>query len=736
MSIKEFNLKPPSPTGKQLSVIGIITGGCITGALQVVLSSSYAALIYGGVLNAYLGQGICFALSGAMVIAIMIALFAAWPGTVGSNQDVSVAIFSIISASIVTSMPDGASPESTFATVVVAISLGVFCTGIFFWGMGVLRLGGLIRYFPYPVVGGFLAGTGWLLFIGGLSLACGEWSWSELTQSGLTARWLPSVVFALGLLFVVRRWNNIAILPGAILSGFVIFYGTASSVGISVDELREGGWLLGPFSDERLWNLFTIKQLFLVEWSVIAEQTANIITVVSVCSIALLLNASAFELEARKEVDLDKELQLAGIANCLSCFFHSFVGFRQLALTLLNLRMNAHSRLVGLIGAAILLLTLVFGTSLISYFPRPIIGGIVMYLGLNFLLEWAWETYFKLTKIDFAIIWMVLIVIAVFGFIQGIGVGLFAAIIMFVVSYSRTEVIRHELTGSDCQSVAPRTLVQRKILTEQSERLYILQLQGFIFFGTANRLFNKIRKRLQEHSGFSVRFIVLDFQRIDILDSTGILSFMKLKNLTDCTNTHLIFTSASSDIKQQLIAGGLCAEDPLTHYFSSLHLGIEWYEEQILYRFSVQDTKNIPLAQQLAVLYPEYDCIGPLLSYLECIDIEPGELLVRAGETAEGFFFIESGGVDTRRGKANSLTSTLPVKNGTTIGDICFYLGENHVTDVIAIEPCTVYKVSKERLLEIEKEAPEVAVILHKIMARLLAKRITRLLETVNVLQK
>ena len=101
----------------------IITGGMITGLLQVVLSVSYAALVYGGKLSPFVGQGIGFALVGAFIIATFVALFSSLPGTVGSNQDVSVAIFSLISASIVATMPSNAPLEAVFYTVVTTIAL-------------------------------------------------------------------------------------------------------------------------------------------------------------------------------------------------------------------------------------------------------------------------------------------------------------------------------------------------------------------------------------------------------------------------------------------------------------------------------------------------------------------------------------------------------------------------------------------------------------------------------------
>lgn len=96
-------------------LVQIITGGLVTGLLQVVLSISYATLVFRGELSPYVGQGIGFALVGAFIISTVVSLFSSLPGTVGSNQDVSVAIFSLISASILANMPPGASfPRRSF----------------------------------------------------------------------------------------------------------------------------------------------------------------------------------------------------------------------------------------------------------------------------------------------------------------------------------------------------------------------------------------------------------------------------------------------------------------------------------------------------------------------------------------------------------------------------------------------------------------------------------------------
>ena len=718
------------------SLLAIITAGLITGVLQVVLSSSYAALIYGGTLSPYLGQGIGFALIGAFTIATIITIFAARPGTVGSNQDVSVAIFSLISVSIVASMPAHATAESAFCTVVIAIAVTVLLTGIFFWFLGSCHLGGLIRYFPYPVIGGFLAGTGWLLFKGGFSLNLGPWNYSQLLQPNIVIHWLPSIIFASLMLVAVKHVRNSCILPGFIILGICFFYGSAFYFDFSPKQLSDGGWLLGPFPDQTLWQPFTLAQFTLVDWKVIASQTANIVTVFSVSSVALLLNASAFELESKEDVDLDRELRLAGIANLFSCLSPGFVGFRQLCLTVLNYRMQSQSRLVGLIGATIIVLTLFFGVSIISYFPKAIMGGLLMYLGLTFLVEWAYESWKTLPIIDCVIIWLVLLVIATVGFMPGVGVGLLAAVIMFVISYSRTEVVRHELTGETFQSLSSRRYDQRQLLEAQGQQLYILQLQGFIFFGTANRLYNKIRFRLLESHRMQPRFIVLDFQRVDILDSTGMLSFKKIKDVTNGTDTHLIITAPSTEIKNQLSKGGLHPSHPLTHYFSNLNVAVEWCEEQILRNTVQKNSIHTPLAEQLGSILPQ-DIIQTLLQHMHRLEIAPDTVIIKKGEPAEDFFFIESGTItNNTNGSIDSCLHLESTTNIRVISNIGFYTPHSRIEDIISAEKCVVYRLPVDTLRTLENENPGVTSELHQIMVRLLAERVNHLIKTVSALEK
>ena len=87
-------------------------------------------------------------------------------GTIGTIQDGAAAVLALVAAGIAASLPAGASAEVGFSTFVAAMALGSLATGVVFLGLGTFRLGELIRFIPYPVVGGFLAGTGLVLSMG------------------------------------------------------------------------------------------------------------------------------------------------------------------------------------------------------------------------------------------------------------------------------------------------------------------------------------------------------------------------------------------------------------------------------------------------------------------------------------------------------------------------------------------------------------------------------------------
>lgn len=225
----------------------------------------------------------------------------------------------------------------------------------------------------------------------------------------------------------------------------------------------------------------SLSLLTQIDWSAIIRQSANILAIITVSAISLLLNAQGLEISIDCDLEINRELRVAGIANILAGLVSGFVGYKQLSLSTLNFKLGGQSRITGLIAAGICVLAAMIGVTLLAYFPKIIIGSLLLYLGIGFLYEWVIEGFFKLPKIDFAIVLIILVITMIAGFLQAVALGLLLAVILFVVSYSQVDVVHHELDAATFRSRVARSRIEEIALINNGQRVFILQLQGFIF---------------------------------------------------------------------------------------------------------------------------------------------------------------------------------------------------------------------------------------------------------------
>ncbi len=607
-----------------------LTAGLISGMLSVILAISFAALIFSGDLASHVANGIGLALFGALAIGLVVAATSSYPGTIAGTQDSPAAILALVAVAIANGMQTSATPEAIFATVVAAIALTSLLTGAFFLALGRFKLGNLMRFLPYPVVGGFLAGTGWLLVQGAFGVMAGaSLGWSQLPylfQSNVLTLWLPGSIFAIVLLVLLRRYSHFLIMPATLLVAIGLFYGLLALTHTSVAEASAQGWLLGPFPQEALWQPLTPATLAQVNWPAIFGQMDKIGTILIVSVVALLLNASGLELTVRRDLDLNHELQSAGIANLVAGLGGGLTGYHFLGDSALAYKMGARTRLAGLFSAAVCGVAMLLGASLLSFFPKPVLGGLLLFLGLSFLVEWVVDAWFKLPRTDYFLVLLILVVVGAVGFLEGVAVGVGLAVVLFVVKYSRINVVKHTLSGANLHSRVDRPLSHRQVLRDKGAQLPILQLQGFIFFGTAENLLHQIRERVKNTDLPPPRFVVLDFRRVSGLDSSAVSSFVRMKQLAESKSIKLVFTHLPPEMQRQLERGGLVdGRDEVFRALPTLDQGLEWCEEQIMASDGLPlDETQDTLRAFLEKVLPQSDNITRLMGYLEKMDVDSG----------------------------------------------------------------------------------------------------------------
>jgi SulP family sulfate permease len=707
-----------------------ITAGLIATIVTISMEISLAALIFSGDLSRFLAGGIGLMLFGAFAIGLVVALTTSLPVMVGVPQDTPAAILGLVGAGIAVTMKS-AEPGTIYVTVLAAISLTSILTGIAFLWIGWFKWSAFVRYIPYPVVGGFLAGTGWLLATGALGVMVGKsvtiYNLPEIFSANDLIHWLPGAFFAVVLMLILHRFNHFLITPGALILATLLFYAYLFIAGISVQEASAGGWLLDPFPQGGLYQPLTPSVLAQINWPAILVEFDKIGTIIVLSAISRLLNASALEVTVKQDINLNRELQTDGYANVLAGLGGSPVGYQTLGMSSLAYRLGAKSRLVNLISALLCGAALFFGASLISYFPKPVLGGMLFFLGLSFMVEWLVDSRKQLPTADYLLVWVILGVIATVGFLEGIGVGIFIATILFVVSYSRINAIKNVLNGEVYHSKVDRPLVHRQLLHEMGAQIYILRLQGFLFFGTIQNILEHIRERMADKEK-PLKFLILDFQRVTRIDSSAVFGITRLKQLAVASGFLMVWTQVSEGIRHQLERGGLVDEaDDIFIILPSLDHGVEWCENRILVDQGVKDQTGFieRIEGQLKRAFPGLQAVDRIMRHLERREVKEGEYLIRQGDPPKEMYFVEYGLITIQLELHNGNRIRLRnLRSGTTVGEMGLYLNSVRTAPAVAARPSAVYRLTSQSLNDMEHNDPEVAALLHRWFARLLAERL------------
>lgn len=559
----------------------------VFGAVGVATTVSFATLVFGENTPEHLNAGIAHFLLGGGVASVLLATISSLRGQFGGIQDVSAAIAGAIAASVAASLV-GSSSEAVFANALVALSAATVLTGFFFIIMGRFRLGNFVRFVPFPVMAGFLAATGWLLFKGGLEVAGGGGhveilqvgdfvDHARMNQVGL------AIVFGITLYALSRMLKGqLWVLPGMLVTGITLFFVVVALVEPSLDQIRADHWLIGPLPDVPLWEALMIPDLGLVEWDALFGTVGSILTFVVVSALALLVTESALELAIERDIDVNDEMERSGVANVLAGITGAPASWAIIPSTAV-----AHSRgvlhpIFGGLHGALMLVAFVAGPGLISLFPRFVAGGLLVFIGFELIGEWVVDPRREMPVSDFAIVLAIVASVELLGFLPGVGVGLVASIVIFVVRYSSLQPIRDRLDGGAVHSPRDRPITDERLLEYHTDKLLILQLQGFIFFGSAYTVYRTV-KEVVEDTERSPSHLLVDMRLVQGIDSSATSTFARMVKLLQDHDAKLVVVPGSDGVRSSLSKAGLDpARHDHLHVFERFDDAVEWCEERVL----------------------------------------------------------------------------------------------------------------------------------------------------------
>ncbi|MDX1604575.1 MAG: SulP family inorganic anion transporter [Candidatus Competibacterales bacterium] len=702
-----------------------LTIGVIAGIDNIGVGLAIASLLFAGPLLSGIGLGVGVVLLAAVVLALFIGLRSGQPNAIALVQESNVAVLAAIIAASVGTMV--APPEARLATALAIIGTSTLATAALLWVIGRLRLGGLVKLLPYPVVAGFVAASGWLLIEGALTILLGKPSLALLLNQHsetLVFRVLPAAVFALVLLVALTRLPGKYTAPAVLILSVVGFYVALALLQVDLEQARQLGLL--PVAHGTDGVEFPDFELFAqIDWNRVLHAVPGMVAVAAISLIGVLLNTSGLELATGRELDTDHELRSTGIANLVAGSFGGPSGYVGLGVTLLAERIGARERSAGLATACVMLIGLAFAKPLVTHIPVFLTAGLVLYLGIELLLEWLVRTRHRLPTGEWLIVAFIVVVVAWFGFVTGLLAGLLVSVALFVYSYSRLPVVRLSKSGREQRSSLDRPPAARRRLADEGDSIEVVVLQGYLFFGTADRVVAHVRQRWEAADRKPLQFLVLDMRHVSGIDSAAVTGFLKIRNLAEANGFVVLLTQLNPTVRTRLELAGLdFGPDKPLRLVQDVEHALGLCEDALLAPQAAHDADTSPDGY-FHRLFGAHPRLGECIRIMDRLEPQPGSVLIRTGDRVDNLFFIAHGRVrvqvtlpDGRPVRLRTMTS------GGIVGEIALYLGQKGSADVIVEEPSVIFRLSEPRLRRLEQEDSELAVLFHRVLATALSEKL------------
>jgi len=702
-----------------------VVAGIVSGFLAIMLAVGFANLVLPAELRGYTPVLIGMGLLTTAILNAFGSITGTMPRTVSVMQDVPVVVLAG-TASVVTGAMAGRAIEADIVTtIVVACLVSTVLSGVVMFLLGTFRLGRLVRYVPYTVTGGFLAGTGWLIFFGGLTIIvevpmtfAAFLDFDPTAHAGQLA--LAGAVIVL-VVVLSRRANGTLLIPIAMFALILAFNAVVQIMGIGQAALREAGWLVPLPPDGHLWPPVSPDALTRVDWHAVAASLVTFPGLIAIMVLALLMNATGIELERGHDADLDAELRSVGIRNVLAGFAGGLPGYLSVSLSLVAERLGA-DRFVGLVVAVLCVAALAFGDIVLGLMPTPLLGGLLVWIGASLMIEWVIKSRRRLPLAEYLIIPLILVVIVAAGFTWGVFAGLVAAVALFVVQNSRLNVVHDAFRGSSFQSHVEVTPEQRAELARLSEAILVLRLHGYLFFGTAEALRQRVLMAVRDTgAGPPIKFVVIDFRRVTGVDSSAVVALARLGQVAQREGFAVVLSDlpahARADLEKH--ASGTAS----LRFADRVEDALAACETELLPPVVEACTPLSPLAAFMG----SEPMAQRIAHFGERSAFAAGTRLIEEGEAGAALLLVESGRVAVsvagRDGRARNLAQLGP---GAVVGELAFYVPMPRAATVTAHSDTTVWQVTQASLQRMRAEEPDAAAAFHARVATILAERLAR----------
>jgi sulfate permease, SulP family len=699
--------------------------GLVASIVLIANIVSFGALMFPGELSIGISTAVWAMLIGSCIGGICIALLTSLPPIATGIDSPTGAVLVLLSAATAPAViAAGGSAQTAVETVMLIFTGGTVMSGALLYGLGVLRWGSYLRFVPYFVVGGFLAATGWFLFAGGVRMSIGRpfsfgaaWTPMEITK-------LTSAVGTLVVLLGLRRWVKSAVaMPIAILVLGLATAMTLRGFGLSAPEF---GWYLPSLGTLTIWSPFTALRTSHLTWSMAPGLILELLAVTIVALISLVTKVASLEVTRQASGDINREFLAQGLGSLLSAPVGGLTSGVQNGSSKLLEHAGSATRTSGVASSLVLGAVALANFDLPGLIPIPIAAGMVFYLGYTFLVDALWRPYVQRAWFDLVLAIAIAVVCIQYGYLVGVLGGVVGACLLFAVSYARIGVVRRHLTRAQFASNVDRPAAAAKRLREGGDAIQLYWLAGYIFFGSSEGVFERVRADMEALPPRRVAYVILDFGLVSSADASAIVSLTKLRNFCDQHGTTLVYCALSPANRRALELGGLFGGRSRHQIFADLNLALAWCEERLLAGARLDTQTGLAgfkpwLQQQLgADVAPE-----DFIAYLERKDIGGSQVLYREGEPADCIDFVAAGGlaIDIATSNGGALC-VRRIMTHAVVGEMGFFRRARRSATVSSDGPVTLFTLTRTNFERLRRERPDLASAFDDFIMRVLADRV------------
>ena len=715
------------------SLRGDVAGGLAGSIFSLALALSMGILAFAPLGPDHAAVGVSAGFAAAIYGQLVVALAG---GTMhpGSVPRASTSLLLAAFVAVIAQDPAFAPSATRGPERVVAVAgLCVVLSGVVQLVLGWLRLSQFARYVPYPFIAGFMCGIAVLVLVSQLSAMTGMRTQAFLTIDGWQA--FQGGTLAVGLVtgiafFVAQaRVKRIpAVLVGA-LAGCIAY----ALVHIALPQV-ELGPVVGRVAPglpppTALTGLFAITGSDIVRIFPALASSAGLIAVFG--TLDMLFAASVVDLATDGRHDARREVFAHGLGNIAAGVCGGVPIVYSVARGMASWNAGGRTRRACIFACVLLALTALVGAGAIANAPIAVLAGIVLVTSVGLVDRWVRGLVARLPydaerrdrtrPLSLATVAVVATVTVTLGFLPALAVGFALSFVLLMVGMNRS-LIRSVTSGLQRPSRRQWVGADAAHVHTARERVKVVELEGPLFFGTAERLADEV-----ERSVGIADVVVLDFRLVTSIDATAALLTQRLARRMASRGVALVLAGVTRTGRhgQALLAHWNADGDP-RRWFSDADKALEWAERRAVRAAAGGDSTELalhdmPLLQNLDAA--QRAIVSPLFARL---DVPRGTVVFREGDAGDTLYLIARGAVDISVLNADARRSRIvTMSTGAMFGEMALFDGRTRSATAVAAEQTVLYVVSRQTLLvDLPGSHPGIAIALLTALARQCAMRL------------